>query len=98
MSQEKSNGITYSDIDRQSELPNPACWHAISRLSDGTRIGRVGSYWYILNYNDRAVSEGYHEVYCDENGDYRGQRGTQTEQIVLYADPHHSPTHSKSLL
>jgi hypothetical protein len=31
-------------------------------LSDGTRVGRVGSKWYVLE-DGSAVSRGYHEIH-----------------------------------
>ena len=66
-----------------TEIANSVGWHKTSHLADGTPIGRLGAYWYILDEDSRAVSDGYHEIYCDENGDYKGKRSTQTEEIVL---------------
>lgn len=78
-------------------LPDPDYWHAIAGLSDGTRIGQLGAFWYILDQDNRAVSDGYHTLYCDESGDYKGQRGSRTEEVALYAEPHRAPTNARRL-
>lgn len=62
-------------------------WHKTSTLVDGTRIGRLGAYWYILDEDGHAISDGYHEIILDEKGDYKGQRSARSEQIVLYGEP-----------
>lgn len=62
-------------------------WHKTSTLSDGTPIGRLGAYWYILDEDGYAISDGYHEIFLDEDGDYRGKRSTRTERIVLQSEP-----------
>jgi hypothetical protein len=80
------------DISPQStfahipEIRDPSRWHKTSRLPDGTVTGRLGAYWYILDENGWAVSTGYHEISCDEHGDYIGARSNHTEPIVLSAD------------
>lgn len=85
---EQYSDLTHMAVECRHGLPDPDYWHAIAGLSDGTRIGQLGAFWYILDQNNRAVSEGYHELYCDERGDYRGQRGSRTEVVVLYGEPH----------
>lgn len=90
MSENTTNHGEMTDIEKMSqsmpkavvEISDPARWHKISYLTDGTPIGRFGAYWYILDDNGCAISDGYHEIYCDENGDYKGTRSTQTEEIV----------------
>lgn len=67
-----------------TEIADSERWHKTSRLADGTPIGRLGAYWYILDDNGCAISDGFHKIDCDENGDYKGKRSSQTEEIVLY--------------
>lgn len=62
-------------------------WHKTSTLSDGTPIGRLGAYWYVLDEDGRAISDGYHEISVDENGAYQGKRSARTERIELYTEP-----------
>lgn len=78
-----SNNTTF---DRLSGLPTPSEWHKTSSLPDGTPIGRLGAYWYILDQNGRAISRGYHDVSCDEHGDFIGKRSNHTEPVVLYTN------------
>lgn len=73
--------------DRITAIPEPSHWHKTTNLPDGTSIGRLGAYWYVLDQNNCAVSNGYHEIVCDEHGDYIGKRGSHTEPVVLYAEP-----------
>lgn len=61
-------------------------WHKTSTLSDGTPIGRLGAYWYVLDEQGRAISDGYHEISLDENGRYKGKRSARSELITLYTD------------
>ena len=75
-----------STPDIGTETPDPSRWHKTVQLSDGTPIGRLGAYWYILNEDGYAISDGYHEISCDETGAYNGTRSAQTEQIALYTE------------
>lgn len=70
--------------DSGPEIPDPSHWHKTSRLPDGTPIGRLGAYWYILDEDGSLISDGYHEISCDENGGYPGTRNARTEPVVLY--------------
>lgn len=74
-------------IDEGPERRAPSRWHRTSSLSDGTPIGRLGAYWYVLDRDDRTISDGYHELYLDESGHYRGRRNARTERIVLHTEP-----------
>lgn len=65
----------------------PSRWHQTSSLSDGTPIGRLGAYWYVLDRNGRTISDGYHELYLDEDEDYRGKRNARSERVVLHTEP-----------
>jgi hypothetical protein len=56
-------------------------------LRDGTPIGRLGAYWYVLDQDGAAISEGYHEIFLDEDGEYRGRRSAQTTQVSIDTDP-----------
>lgn len=58
-------------------------WHTTSSLSDGTPIGRLSAYWYILDDDGRAISEGYHEITLDEDGEYEGRRSTRSTRITI---------------
>ena len=62
-------------------------WHRTSSLSDGTPTGRLGAYWYILDDDGRAISEGYHEITLDEDGEYEGRRSTRTPRITIDTEP-----------
>ena len=73
--------------DSDTEIPDPSRWHETSRLPDGTLIGRLGAYWYILDEDGCAMSDGYHEISCDENGGYTGTRSARTEPITLSTTP-----------
>lgn len=68
--------------DSGTESPTPPYWHKTARLSDGTPVGRLGAYWYILDQNSCAVSDGYHEIWLKDDGTYRGKRSALTETIV----------------
>lgn len=61
-------------------------WHKRSTLPDGTPIGRLGAYWYVLDEQGRAISDGYHEISIDENGEYRGKRSARSEPITLQTE------------
>ena len=82
----KNSELAKQSSDRRSEIPAPSRWHKTSTLPDGTSLGRLGAYWYILNQNGRAISDGYHEISLDENGDYVGMRSAQCERVVLYTE------------
>jgi hypothetical protein len=69
----------------EPEVRTPSRWHGTSNLPDGTPIGRLGAYWYVLDGEGRAISDGYHEIRRDESGSYRGRRNARTERIVLDA-------------
>lgn len=73
--------------DNISEIPNPLRWHKTSCLSDGTPIGRLGAYWYILDEDGYAMSDGYHKISYNETGGYTGTRSARTEPIALYTTP-----------
>ena len=73
--------------ENNPEMPYPSYWHKTSRLPDGTPIGRLGAYWYILTEDGSLISDGYHEISCDENGGYRGTRSARTEPVVLSTTP-----------
>lgn len=62
-------------------------WHATANLSDGTPIGRLGAYWYILDDDGCAISEGYHEITLTEDGDYEGKRSTRSTRIAIDTKP-----------
>ena len=62
-------------------------WHSTSTLPDGTLIGRLGAYWYVLDEEGREISKGYHEITLDENGDRIGKRNARSEQVVLVTEP-----------
>ena len=73
--------------DSGPKIPDPSRWHRTSRLPDGTPIGRLGAYWYVLNEDGCAMSDGYHEISCDETGGYTGTRSARTEPVVLSTPP-----------
>lgn len=62
---EKTSRPTPDSIPKASD---PSRWHKTSSLPDGTPIGRLGAYWHILDQDGCAISDGYHEIYCDEDG------------------------------
>ena len=68
------------------ELPTPSRWHEKSSLPDDTVIGRLGAYWYILDENSCAISDGYHEICLDENGDYNGERSARSEPVTFHTE------------
>lgn len=49
-------------------------------LPDGVPVERLGTYWYILTEDGSLVSDDYHEISLDENGDYTGTRSTERNQ------------------
>ena len=69
------------------EILTPSRWHKTSRLPDGTPVGRLGAYWSILTEDGSLISDGYHEISCDEHGGYRGTRSARTEPVVLSTMP-----------
>ena len=73
--------------ENSPEISAPSQWHKTSRLPDGTPVGRLGAYWYILDEDGGMMSDGYHEISLDENGGYRGTRSARTEPVVLYHTP-----------
>lgn len=80
-------GSADSRSGSESEVRAPSRWHRTSNLPNGTPIGRLGAYWYVLDGEGRAISDGYHEIRRDESGSYRGRRNARTERIVLDAGP-----------
>ncbi len=48
---------------------------------------RLGAYWYILTEDGSLISDDYHEISLDENGDYTETRSTRTEPVVLSTMP-----------
>lgn len=76
--------------DEGPEIRAPSLWHRTARLPDGTPIGRLGAYWYVLDRNGCTISEGYHELDLDEDGNYRGRRNARTERVVLRSKPDRS--------
>lgn len=81
-----SRQYTRQAATSRPEPPTPSRWHKKASLPDGTVIGRLGAYWYILDENDCAISDGYHEIYLDKNGDYKGERSAQSEPVTLYTE------------
>lgn len=77
---------TVSTPDSALEIADTAEWHQTSQLSDGTPIGRLGAYWYVLDRDGRAISDGYHEIWCDEDGEYRGKRSTRAMSITFHTE------------
>jgi hypothetical protein len=88
MSADSTNDLETTDPEQMptsvAEISDLSQWHKTLTLADGTLIGRLGAYWYILDQNGCAMSDGYHEISCDENGGYNGTRSARTEPIVLY--------------
>lgn len=83
----QSHDSTNQAANGSPEISTPSRWHKKTSLPDGTVIGQLGAYWYILDENDRAISDGYHEIYLDKNGDYKGERSARSEPITLYTEP-----------
>lgn len=83
----RNSEFTKQSSDSRSEISAPSRWHKTSTLPDSTSLGCLGAYWYILNQNGRAISDGYHEISIDENGDYIGLRSGRRERVVLYIEP-----------
>lgn len=81
------NNTAVSVPDSALEISDAAEWHRTSRLSDGTLIGRLGAYWYVLDQEGRAISDGYHEIHRDEDGEYKGTRSARAEPVVFHAEP-----------
>lgn len=79
------NDVTVSTPDSALEIADTAEWHQTSQLSDGTPIGRLGAYWYVLDQDGRAISNGYHEIYC-EDGEYRGKRSARVVSVAFHAE------------
>lgn len=86
----KTNADNKLPADHRPGIEDPSYWHKTSYLTDGTPIGRLGAYWYLLDQNNCAVSNGYHEIFCNEHGDYIGRRSSHTEPVVLHNEPTHS--------
>lgn len=84
---EVDTAVASSEQPSESREGNVRRWHATSSLSDGTPIGRLGAYWYILDDDGRAISEGYHEITLDEDGEYEGRRSTRSTRIVVEREP-----------
>ena len=84
-----SQGVDSESSDLSSRrLPDgETSWHKTAELPDGTPLGRLGAYWYVLDEDGRAISDGYHEISLDENGHYRGKRSARSERVSLYTDP-----------
>jgi hypothetical protein len=80
------NDVTASTPDSVLEISDTAQWHRTSRLSDGTPIGRLGAYWYVLDDDGRAISDGYHEIHRDEDGEYEGTRSARAEPVAFHAE------------
>lgn len=70
--------------DRGAAPPNSRDWHETARLPCGTRVGKRGSLWYVLDEDGWAISEGYHEI---DAGATRGKRGEVVEEIDLRGKP-----------
>ena len=91
MSEDSTIHLKTTEPDQTPEnspkMPNLTYWHKTSRLPDGTPIGRLGAYWYILDEDGSLISDGYHEISLDENGGYRGTRSARTEPVVLSTTP-----------
>lgn len=83
---DRSN-TTASTPNSALEISDAAEWHRTSQLSDGTPIGRLGAYWYVLDQEGCAISAGYHEIYRDEDGEYKGTRSARAESVVFHAEP-----------
>ncbi len=81
------HGPTHQAATSRPEPPTPARWHKTARLPDGTVLGRLGAYWYILDDDGRAISDGYHEIYLDETGEYKGKRSARSEPVTLHTEP-----------
>lgn len=81
---------THPASTTKSWIPNPSRWHKTANLPDGTPISRLGAYWYILDHDGHAISEGYHEIYLTENGDYEGKRSARREPITLHPQSKHA--------
>lgn len=80
------HGPTHQAATSSPEPPTPTRWHKKARLPDDTVLGRLGAYWYILDEDDRAISDGYHEIYLDENGEYKGERSARSEPVTLHTE------------
>ena len=78
--------LTNQAATNSPESPTPSRWHKKSSLSDGTVLGRLGAYWYILDENSRAISDGYHAIYLDENGDHKGERSARSEPVTFHIE------------
>lgn len=76
-----SNGDREQITQSTNHLPDPSYWHDRTRLEDGTAIGRLGAYWYILDTDGSACSDGYHTIRVTESGMYEGIRGRRVERI-----------------
>lgn len=84
------NDTTESIPDSALERSHLEEWHQTSQLSDGTLIGRLGAYWYVLDQDGQAISEGYHEIHRDEDGEYRGTRSARTMPVTFHTEPDHA--------
>lgn len=82
----QTHGATTQAANSRPETPDPSQWHKKTSLADGTVIGRFGAYWYILDENGRAISEGYHDIYIDENGEYKGERSARIEPVTFHTE------------
>ena len=80
----KTGNSTTSTLDSVPEISDRSSWHQTASLLDGTPIGRLGAYWYILDQDGYAISDGYHEISCDEHGNYKGKRSARIEEVVIY--------------
>lgn len=60
-------------------------WHDTGTLSDGTRVGKLGALWYVLDAQDRAISDGYHEIHVDGDG-LTGKRGSTYEPVTYHGE------------
>ena len=78
--------LTNQAATSSPESPIPSRWHKKSSLPDGTLLGRLGAYWYILDENSCAISDGYHAIYLDENGEYKGERSARSEPVTLHIE------------
>lgn len=61
----------------------PERWHEEDELDDGTPIAKLGGLWYVLDDDGEPISEGYHNIETDGDGNYKCERGAIVDKINL---------------
>lgn len=73
-----------SNPTKDPDIPDTRNWHETGTLPCGYRVGKLGALWYVLDEDEWAVSDGYHEISDDGS---EGKKGASTERVNLRGQP-----------